>query len=320
MMYLICRRCFSRRHQSRLRQSGTRWRGSVLRVAHESEELKVIATGCRVPNGIAQGPDGKIFFTDNQDDWIQSCKLAHVVPGRFYGHPETKEDALPKETYPDGWSAVWLPYDRSRSTSGPVYDATQGRFGPFANQMFVGDVGYGANAGIMRIALEKVHGEYQGACIRFVDGQPLGCERMKFGPDNQLYMVSLTSGLTRMSFDGKKPLAIHAVHIRPGGAGFVVQLTKPLVAALQGNAAQFRVKRYHYLYTDNYGSPQADERIVPVQSADLSPDHTAISLTFPVETYPIGMVYEINLGALTAADGESLLHNEAWYTVHKIPK
>ena len=66
--------------------------------------------------------------------------------------------------------------------------------------MFVGDVGYGANAGIMRIALEKVNGEYQGACFRFVDGQPLGCERMKFGPDNQLYMTSLTTGLTRMAY------------------------------------------------------------------------------------------------------------------------
>jgi hypothetical protein len=53
-----------------------------------------MATGCRVPNGIAPGPEGNIFFTDNQGDWIQVCKLAHVVPGRFYGHPETKENAL----------------------------------------------------------------------------------------------------------------------------------------------------------------------------------------------------------------------------------
>lgn len=297
-----------------------RWRGSVMRVAYGTEKLEEVAKGCRVPNGIAQGPDGNIFFTDNQGDWIQACKLAHVVPGRFYGHPETKPDALPKDVYPDGRSAIWLPYDRSRSTAAPVHDSTKGGFGPFANQMFLGDVGYGANPGILRVALEKVNGEYQGACFRFVDGQPQGCERMTFGPDNQLYMASLTSGLTRMAFEGPTPLAIHSVHIRPRGAGFVVQLTKPLAADALLAATQFRVKRYHYLYTGNYGSPQADEQIVPVKSVQLSPDRTAITLSLPVETYPIGMVYEINLGDLTGTEGDRLLHNEAWYTVNQIPK
>ena len=296
-----------------------RWRGSVIRVGHDTEKLEVVATGCRVPNGITQGPDGNIFFTDNQGDWIQSCKLAQVVPGRFYGHPETKKDALPKGTYPDGLSAVWLPYESSRSTSGPVYDHTRGKFGPFADQLFVGDAGYGANPGIMRIALEKVSGEYQGACIRFVDGQPLGCERMKFGPDNYLYLASLTSGLTRMVFDGKTPLAIHSVRIRPRGNGFVVLLTKPLAADTKLKAADFRVTRYHYLYTGNYGSPKAEQVTIPVQAADLSSDRTTITLTFPVETYPIGMVYEINVGKLTAAGGEMLRHNEASYTVQRIP-
>lgn len=297
-----------------------RWRGSILRVSHETERLDVMATGCRVPNGISQGPDGQIFFTDNQGDWIQSCKLAHVVPGRFYGHPETKEDALPKDQFPDGRSAVWMPYALSRSTSGPAHDRTQGKFGPFANQLFVGDVGYGSNPGIMRIALEKVDGEYQGACFRFVDGQPLGCERLKFGPDGQLYMASLSTGLTRMAFDGHTPMAIQSVHLRPNGQGFVVKLTKPLSANAQITPVQFRVKRYHYLYTGNYGSPQADEQSLTVTASILSPDRTEITLAVPIETHPLGMVYEINLGKLTDSEGEALMHNEAWYTVHRIPR
>jgi hypothetical protein len=247
------------------------------------------------------------------------------VPGRFYGHPEYVKDALPKGQYPDGRSAIWLPYDKrrnthSRSASGPVYDSTQGKFGPFAGQMFLGDVGYGANSGIMRIALEKADGEYQGACFRFMDGQPLGCERMRFGPDNQLYMASLSSGLTRVAFDGKTPMAIHSLNIRPKGQGFVVNLTKPLAADTKIEPAQFRVKRYHYLYSRNYGSPKANHKAVAVQSAVLSPDRKSITLTFPVETYPIGMVYEFNVGKLTSADGDTLTHPEAWYTVHRIPK
>lgn len=300
-----------------------RWRGSVMRVSTETERLEEVAKGCRVPNGVSIGPSGEQFFTDNQGDWIQACKLAHIVPGRFYGHPEYKEDALPKDQYPNGRSAIWFPYHRMRSISGPIHDSTQGQFGPFANQMFVGDVGYGANAGIMRVALEKVDGEYQGACFPFVDNQPLGCERMRFGPDNCLYIASLTSGLTRMMYvgdDSKQiPLAMQSIHIRSGGKGFVIRLTKPLAAEQVIVPTQFAVKRYHHLYTGNYGSPQADEKPVPVEAAELSADRTSITLAFPVETYPIGMVYEIRVGDLRDEKGEKMLHQEAWYTVHKIP-
>lgn len=296
-----------------------RWRGSVLRVDHDSEKLEVVANGCRVPNGIAQGPEGNIFFTDNQGDWIQVCKLACVVANRFYGHPETKDDALPKDKYPDGRSAVWFPYERCRSVSGPVHDLTAGGFGPFADQMFVGDVGYGANAGIMRIALEKVNGEYQGACFGFVDGQPQGCERMKFGPDQQLYMTSLTTGLTRLAYNGQTPLALQAIHIRPKAQGFVVKLTKPLAENTQLKPEQIRVRRYHYLYTGNYGSPTADEKDVPVEQIELSGDRSEITLTLPVESYPIGMVYHLRFDNLKSGD-EGLVHNEAWYTVHQIPE
>ncbi|MCE9553738.1 MAG: hypothetical protein K8T91_10255 [Planctomycetes bacterium] len=303
-----------------------RWRGSVLRVTHGEEKLEIMAKGCRVPNGISKGPDGNIFFTDNQGDWIQACKLAQAIPGRFYGHPEYTADALPKGALPNGLSAVWFPYNKDsssgtgRSISGPTCDLTQGKFGPFADQMFVGDVGYGINEGIFRVALEKIGGEYQGACFRFIEGQPQGCERMKFGPDNQLYMASLTSGVTRLAFDGKTPLAIRSLRIRPKGEGFVVQLTKPLAAHAKLNPADFRVRRYHHLYTGNYGSPEADAKTIPVQAAELSSDRTAITLSFPVETYPSGMVYEINVGKLSGADGEKLRHHEAWYTVQKIPE
>lgn len=297
-----------------------RWRGGILRVTHETETLNVMATGCRVPNGIAQGPAGELFFTDNQGDWIQACKLAWIVPGNFYGHPETTADALPPDAYPTGRSTVWLPYEQCRSVSGPVLDNTAGGFGPFAGQMFVGDVGYGANPGIIRVALERVNGQYQGACFRFVAGQPHGCERMRMGPDQQLYQASLASGLTRMAFTGHTPLSIHSLQIRPGGIGFVVRLTRPLAATTQLATDQFRVKRYHYLYTGNYGSPQADETIIPVEAAELAADRQSITLTFPVETYPIGMVYELNLGKLESDDGERLEHNEAWYTVHSIPQ
>ena len=297
-----------------------RFRGSILRIDHRSERLVEVAKGCRVPNGIALGPEGGLFFTDNQGDWIQSCKLAHIVPGRFYGHPETTTDALAADTYPDGRSSVWLPYDKSRSTSGPVLDDTQGGFGPFAGQMLLGDVGYGANPGILRVALEKVDGEFQGAVFRFIDNQPHGCVRMKFGPDDHLYAASLSSGLVRIQYQGQTPFAMHSMTIRPGGIGFQLHLTRPLASTDTPVASQFRFRRYHYLYTGNYGSPEAEITEVPATAAELSLDRRTITLSLPLETHPIGMVYELTASGLRGDDGQELQQNQAWYTVHRIPK
>jgi len=297
-----------------------RWRGSILRVGHGSETLDLVATGCRTPNGIARGPGGTVFFTDNQGDWIPTCKLAPIVPGRFYGHPEGAADALPKEAFPDGKSAVWLPHGRSKSTSGPAWDETQGRFGPFADQMFLGDAGYGANPGIMRIALEKVNGEYQGACFRFIDAQPLGCERMAFGPDHHLYVAALASGLARIRHTDQTPAALHALHVRPGGVGFTVDLTKPLAADATPQAEQCKVSSYHYVYSGQYGSPETGARQIAVERVDVSSDRRQLTLTFPVEKHPLGMVYAFDFKGLTFAEGERLGQTEAWYTVHQIPE
>jgi hypothetical protein len=122
-----------------------------------------------------------------------------------------------------------------------------------------------------------------------------------------------------MRYVGKSaPLAMRAIHIRPGGKGFVVQLTKPLAANQAIDPSLFSVKRYHYLYTGNYGSPQANEKQIPVESAELSSDRTSITLTLPVETHPLGMVYELRLGDLADETGEKMLHKEAWYIASPI--
>lgn len=297
-----------------------RWRGSILRIGRGSEKLDVVATGCRTPNGIATGPGGTIFFTDNQGDWIPTCKLAPVVAGRFYGHPEAATNALPKESHPDGRSAVWLPFRRSKSTSGPAWDGTTGRFGPFADQMFVGDVGYGGNPGIMRIALEKVNDEFQGTCFRFIDKQPNGCERMKFGPDQHLYCATLSSGLTRIRFTGRAAAAIHSLHILPGGGGFSVNLTKPLAEDAQPTAGQFMVQSYHYVYSGQYGCPETDVRQIDVERVETSTDRRQFVLTFPVEKHPLGMVYAFDFKGLKFEGGETLGQTEAWYTVQQIPE
>jgi hypothetical protein len=66
--------------------------------------------------------------------------------------------------------AIWFPHGiLGISTSAILIDDVKGKFGPFAGQVFVGDQG---QSKIMRVAMEKVKGEYQGAVFPFRKGFP----------------------------------------------------------------------------------------------------------------------------------------------------
>ena len=89
--------------------------------------------------------------------------------------------------------AVWFPYRKMGMSSTDVLcDTTAGRFGPFAGQLFVGDQ---TNASVMRVALEQVAGEYQGACFPFRKDLDCGVNRMCFGQDGSMFV-----GLTNRSY------------------------------------------------------------------------------------------------------------------------
>jgi glucose/arabinose dehydrogenase len=296
-----------------------RFKGSFLRI-DPAGRVEEFARGARVPNGLCQGPGGEMMFLDNQGDWIGVCKLAVLRKGRFYGHPESEGDVLSPGRQPDGEAACWVPYEHCRSASGPVLDDTGGRFGPFSGQIFLGDVGYGANKGIFRVALEKVDGEYQGAGFRFLEDEPLGVQHLTFGPDGQMLASCLTSGLVRIRFGGKTPLEIHHVAVRPGGKGFVLHFTKPLDAGLAVGPGDFHARSWHYRYSREYGSPKIDEHDVVVTAAEVSVDRRSVTLTLPVEAAPGGNVYYLHAGPLRSADGDTLSHPEAWYTLQRLPR
>ena len=75
--------------------------------------------------------------------------------------------------------AVLLPYKKmGQSASGIACDTTGGKFGPFQGQLFVGDQTFST---VMRVALEKVKGHYQGACFPFRSGLASDEHRVRSG-------------------------------------------------------------------------------------------------------------------------------------------
>jgi hypothetical protein len=329
-------------------QSKAPWRGWCVQIRPDGTLLP-FATGLRSPNGIAVSPDGDLFCTDNQGEWVASNKLLHVRPGEYYGHKaglrwlssspfagRFSEDhpsgmlydgqpgqngvrGLPPVTPP----CVWFPYGRmGQSASEPVWDTTGGRFGPFAGQCFVGDQ---TKACIMRVCLEKVRGRYQGACFPFCSGFECGVNRLTFGPDGSLY-VGMTNrgwgsvggkayGLQRLLYTGMRPFEILALSLDKGG--FVLTFTKPLDPSAAARTGSYSVQSYTYNYWSTYGSPEVDHRAEKVEAVTVSPDRRRVRLQ--VAGLCRGRVYEVHLEGVRSADGEPLLHPDGYYTVNELP-
>ena len=296
-----------------------RYRSAVMRCDLEGHS-EPWGRGCRVPNGICRGPGGDIFYVDNQGDWIQVCKIVQCRKGAFYGHPETEDEFLPEGEVPSGQTSVWIPYTVIRSAAALRMDDTGGRFGPFAGQMFVGDTGYGQSVNIMRVALEKVDGVWQGAAMRFIDGPPRGPQHTTFGPDGHMYVSCLNDGVVRIRYGGRVPMEIHHVSMRRDGRGFVLHFTKPVAPDSTLAVQKIRVRRWYYPYGIRYGSPRVEEVDVPIRKATVSADRMSIDLQMPIKTYRNGMVHYFNVAKLTAADGDPVAHPEAWYTVGRVWK
>jgi hypothetical protein len=324
-----------------------RYRGWALRIKPDGAMIPY-AVGLRSPNGVGANIEGDLFYCDNQGEWVATCKMHHLRPGDFYGHPvglrwlrgSPLEGKWP-ETAPNGLlydggvgqsgksgmpplnpPCIWFPYGKmSQSNSEPIGDSTGGKFGPFAGQMFVGDQ---TKANIMRIALEKVKGQYQGACFFFRSGFDCGINRLCWGPDGSLF-VGMTNrgwgsvgpkshGLQRLVWTGEVPLEIYSMFLTP--TGFELTFTKPLEPATADRVAAYSMQSYTYNYFSTYGSPEVDRKAVTVQSVKLSADRKKVVLEVP--GLAVGRVYELVLEGVRGEGGEPVLHPQAYYTLNNL--
>ena len=330
-------------------QAKAPWRGWCVKVSPEGK-MEPFAYGLRSPNGINFSPDGDLFYCDNQGEWVVTNKMHHLKKGAFVGHQaglrwvkdspfagkvpdkvasNLRYDGVDKsgkqtDAYPDlSPPCIWFPYGRmGKSVTEPVWDTTAGKFGPFAGQCFVGDQ---TNSVVMRVALEKVNGEYQGACFPFRGGLQCGVNRIAFAPDGSLFAGQTNRGwgslggkpygLQRLVYTGTEPFEVH--HISLTKDGFALTFTKPVDPESLGKKP-VSVSSFTYVYESRYGGSEVDTRAEPVGAAALSKDGK--TLTVPVESLRKGRVYEFRLDGPKSRAGEGVLHPEAYYTLNELVK
>lgn len=309
------------------------YRGWIMKLTSDGKFLPY-AMGFRSPNGLGFDQQGDLLVTDNQGDWVGTSKLYHVQEGNFYGHPGSL-------IWRKGWNkgnpfnlsvqaldslrteaAVLFPQDIiANSPTQPLCDITNGKFGPFRGQLFVGEMNSGR---IVRVMLERVAGELQGACIPFIDGKGLkkGNNRLAFAPDGSLWTGHAAygwggdNGIQRIVFTGKEPADIYSMHLTT--RGFDLTFTQPVNDAAALNPDNYKFRRYYYEYHKKYGSARMDERTVPVTDIKISADHRKVSLV--LDSLQQGFVYQLNIGNIKTQSGDSLDNHLICYTLnHLIP-
>ena len=320
-----------------------KWRGWGMKVTPNGELIPVCA-GMRSPSGLGANREGDMFYTDQQGNWVGTGTLHHMRDGAFFHHPEALASMdLPGspidgiESIPGGVPfpeairrfpqlkppSVWLPYKKvGQSATDIMLDASGGKFGPFDGQLFIGEF---TLSSINRVFLEKVNGEYQGACFPFREGFDSAVIRMAQGTDGSVF-VGLSNrgwsslgpaayGLQRLVWTGKAPFEIK--EMRALSDGFELVFTQPVDVDSATDPASYSLSSYTYTYHETYGSDEILKEPHAIQSITVSEDRQRVRLQ--VENLRELFVFELNADGVRSREGTPLLHSDAYYTLNQIP-
>ncbi|MCA9136164.1 MAG: hypothetical protein KDB00_05380 [Planctomycetales bacterium] len=319
------------------------WRGWGMKVTPAGEMIPVCA-GMRSPSGIGVNRQGDMFYTDQQGNWVGTNTLHHMREGAFFHHPDALAsmnqsgspihgiDSIPGGLpFPEAIKrlpqlkppAVWFPYKKvGQSATDIMLDDSGGAFGPFDGQLFVGEF---TLSSISRVFLERVDGEYQGACFPFREGFASAVIRMEQGTDGGMFvglsnrgwssLGTASYGLQRLVWTGKTPMEIK--EMRACSDGFELVFTKPVDTASAEDAESYSISSYTYNYHATYGSDEIMTERPSIEDVSVSDDGLRVKLT--VAGLRELFVHELHADGVRSRDGEPIVHPAAYYTLNRIP-
>jgi len=314
------------------------YRGWSLKIAPDGT-VTPWSDGLRSPNGIGQWTDGTMFYLDNQGDYVGTNRMSPMLKGNFAGHPASlrwREGWSEGQTPPDVQPAtIWFPYRKMGQSVSDflLYPPTKdgnGPFGPFAGQVFVGDQ---TMCMVNRVSIEKIDGVYQGACYPFREGLQCGVNRLAWGTDGSMFVGQTDRGwgstgrarygVERLVWNGEVPFELREMRIKPDG--FELEFTKDVDKAAASDPASYAMSSYTYEYHQTYGSDEMDTKKVEIKAVEVVGPRVVRIKTGPIRSGGMGYVHELTITGLESApDGagkrEPLLHDKAYYTVHRVPR
>ena len=304
--------------------------------------FQLFANGMRSPASLGVAPDGRVWYADNQGDFVGTSKLFPLRKDAFYGHPAGLVD-LPGMT-PDSPQIAWeqvaarkeqpvimFPHNRVANSPGNPAWVTDLRFGPFKGQMLIGDQ---TQSNLLRVFVETVDGVEQGSVMPFFEGLESGVMRPVFMADGSLLLGQTGRGwqakggkvasLQHVRWDGKT-IAPAIVAMRATARGFRVEFTQPLGAGVNVDLLRSALSMESWTYRDapDYGSPELDLHAEEFPKLAISPDRrildvqlasTAIPKVHPHQT---PRIYHLKLASQTLFEGAAPAEMHAYYTLKR---
>lgn len=232
-----------------------RHHGVIFRMDPQGENLEVVCTGFRVPNGVAVGPGGLITTSDQEGHWIPSTRVNLCSPGSFHGY--MWGGSIPhREGYDD--PITWLPISVDNSGAGQAW-VPNDRWGPFKGHLVHSSFGRGK---IFLILMEKSGDSVQGGAVELPVDFDTGLMRPDFRPgDGNLYLVGLygwgtkrkaVGGFYRVRYTGGKVLVPSDLHV--SRLGIDVSFLHDLDPETAEDPTNYLVKRWNYKWQSRYGS------------------------------------------------------------------
>ena len=305
---------------------GSRWevpfRGWDARFSRAGKDFEGWASGFRSPGGSGTF-GGEVFVTDNAGPWVPAAKLIHVQESKFQGHPATQpapqeQFKEPKEFAPP---AVWFPSRLAKQVAG--FSVAPESWGAFAGQLLVAD----GEGGLLRVSLEQVNGEWQGAAWPFVKNLGVAASRLAFNVDGQLYVGGAGAagkglGLARISAPGAADFEVKSV--KALADGFELTFTQPVEAASAAKAAGYEVAQFSYQHDVGPGAEHDFEgtmnKTSALQVSAVSVSSNGLSARLTVPSLRAGFVTSVRAAGVRSAAAQPLHHDTFFYTLNQLPK
>jgi sugar lactone lactonase YvrE len=307
----------------------TRGRGKLLRTT-PTGGFEIVADGLRFPMGLAAGPHGDLFATDNQGVTNPFNEINHLRPGKHFGFWNAQEKKDPARAIEP--AAIEIPHPWTGSVNGLALIPTGGKFGPFDGQWIGAEY---TTRRLVRMSLQPIGETFQGCVYPFgeVDQQTMQQDETFLGPislaftrDGTLYVGSMIDSgwgggnnrgaVERVRRTGPIPFGIREV--RAWAEGFDIDWTSRANPADAGNPNHYQISSYTRRPQGGYATPDSDRQSLKVLQAVPAPGGLSVRLW--VEPLREGFVHEIGVNGVRAEQGtEPLYPGVAYFTLRQVP-
>ncbi|HEU5133909.1 MAG TPA: hypothetical protein VFU13_02080 [Steroidobacteraceae bacterium] len=308
-------------------------------------KFELFSKGLRSPASVGASPDGRVWYADNQGDFVATSKMFVLGKDKFYGHPAGLVDLpgmtpdSPEIAY-DKWAdrrerpIIMFPHNRVANSPGnPAWDTTRGKFGPFAGQMLIGDQ---TQSNLLRVVVQKVGDVEEGSVMPFMEGLESGVMRPVFLADGSLLLGQTGRGwqakggkvaaLQHVRWDGKT-VAPQILAMIATPEGFRIDLTQPLGNGVSEGILKTALTMESWVYRDapDYGSPELDLHGEGTTALTIGPDRKSIAVKLvsteqkSVHPRQTARIYHVKLASGTLFDANAPAELNAYYTLQQFP-